>query len=135
VYSSVSIIERLYKQNSKLWVYPSDLFQRIFSNKVVLRYQRKVQTAYTGPRWCMSNEKTDRRHEVFGQLFPWIDGCSTLGKWLSIFSYIDTKNDTYVALDGIIMEDGGERQKRTAESTYLTHMSYRLTHWVDSKSR
>jgi hypothetical protein len=81
------------------------------------------------------NEKTDRRHEVIGQLSPWIDGCSTLGKCLSIFSYIDTKNDTYVGLDGIIREDGGERQKRTAESTYLTHlthMSCLLTHWVDS---
>jgi hypothetical protein len=50
-------------------------------------------------------EKTDRRHEVFGQISPRTERGSTLGKCLSIFSYIDTKNDTYVGLDGIIRED------------------------------
>jgi hypothetical protein len=53
VYSPVSIIERLYKQNSKLWVYLLTYSNVYFQNKVVLRYQRKVQTAYTVPRWCI----------------------------------------------------------------------------------
>ena len=30
---------------------------------------------------------------------------------ISSIEYIDTKNDTYVGLDGIIREDGGEAEK------------------------
>jgi hypothetical protein len=47
------------------------------------------------------------------------------------FVYIDTKNKTYVDLDGIIREDGGETEKNGRIDVSNRYVLYRLTYWVD----